>query len=91
MYYNSESYSFSVPRKEEIRAKWLSVIQREVKNHSAVCSRHFLETDFYYKVVGDHVRRFLLPAAIPSASCIHSDRYTFDLQISIIQFIIQII
>jgi len=35
---------------------------------SFVCSQHFRETDFIYKVVGDSVRRFLKQTACPTLS-----------------------
>ncbi|XP_011504778.1 PREDICTED: uncharacterized protein LOC105367708 [Ceratosolen solmsi marchali] len=76
---------FIIPRKEEIRAKWISVINHRVKRHSAVFSRHFLEKDFRYKVVGNDVRSLLLPTAVPSSSCVHSDSVTIierDLDLS---------
>ncbi|XP_015432112.1 PREDICTED: uncharacterized protein LOC107188350 [Dufourea novaeangliae] len=38
---------------------------REVKDYSSVCSKHFEPKDFVYKIVGNDVRRFLAPTAVP--------------------------
>lgn len=56
----------SIPKREELRAKWFINIGREVNKHSAVCSRHFEKKYFIYKVYGNDVRRLLHPTAVPT-------------------------
>ncbi|XP_070172640.1 uncharacterized protein [Polyergus mexicanus] len=56
----------SIPKNETRRQKWCSAIGREITKRSFVCSKHFKESDFHYKVIGDTVQRFLLPGTIPS-------------------------
>ncbi|XP_076299992.1 uncharacterized protein LOC143218599 [Lasioglossum baleicum] len=55
----------NIPKREEIKLKWLAVIGREVHKNSRVCSNHFVEGDFFYKVIGDNVKRFLSCKAVP--------------------------
>ncbi|XP_020298155.1 uncharacterized protein LOC109862495 [Pseudomyrmex gracilis] len=57
---------FSVPQKEELREKWISIIGHRVPKSSSVCSDHFTDTDFRYKVIKDVPKRYLLPDAVPS-------------------------
>lgn len=55
-----------IPKNETSRTNWIKNIGREVSKRSVICSRHFEEKDFYYKLFGDSVRRFLVPTAVPS-------------------------
>ncbi|XP_076286594.1 uncharacterized protein LOC143212105 isoform X2 [Lasioglossum baleicum] len=55
----------SIPTREKVKLKWIAVIGRELHKQSRVCSNHFAEGDFSYKVVGDNVRKCLLPEAVP--------------------------
>lgn len=61
----------SIPKNEIERQKWCNTIGRKITKRSLVCSKHFKENDFHYKVIGDTVRRFLLPGTIPSLLLIH--------------------
>lgn len=56
--------------------KWFVNIGGEVSKYSGVCSRHFEAKDFQYKVVGDTVKRFLVPGAVPTLLLTQSNRYT---------------
>ncbi|XP_032677858.1 uncharacterized protein LOC116847218 isoform X2 [Odontomachus brunneus] len=38
----------------------------ETGPHSGICSKHFQESDFIYKIYGADVRRFIKPGACPS-------------------------
>lgn len=60
-----------------LKASWFKNIRREVSRASAVCSRHFEEKDFYYKVLGDSVRRFLMPMAVPSLLLLNQNNRYF--------------
>ncbi|XP_020296010.1 uncharacterized protein LOC109860983 isoform X2 [Pseudomyrmex gracilis] len=50
----------------ELREKWISIIGHRVSKSSSVCSDHFTDTDFRYKVIQDVPKRYLLPDAVPS-------------------------
>lgn len=66
---------FRIPKDEEIKQKWFIVIGREVNvKYATVCSQHFKQDDFVYKVHGDNIRRFIKPTAVPSLSYIRFDR-----------------
>ncbi|KYN29452.1 hypothetical protein ALC57_01119 [Trachymyrmex cornetzi] len=58
----------SFPKNDERREQWLKSVNMTVSKKSCVCSQHFRETDFIYKVVGDSVRRFLKQTACPTLS-----------------------
>ncbi|XP_011878245.1 PREDICTED: uncharacterized protein LOC105567745 isoform X2 [Vollenhovia emeryi] len=62
-----------LPKKEDLKMKWYANIGRKVGRWSAVCSQHFQEEDFRYKIIGGAVRRFLVPTAIPSLLLNKSD------------------
>ncbi|XP_058792243.1 uncharacterized protein LOC131664843 [Phymastichus coffea] len=63
-----------IPRDEEMKQKWFIVIGREVNvKYATVCSQHFKQDDFVYKVHGDSIRRFIKPTAVPSLSYIRFD------------------
>ncbi|XP_046433904.1 uncharacterized protein LOC124186329 isoform X5 [Neodiprion fabricii] len=57
-----------LPRDEATKQQWFLNIGREVKNCSAVCSQHFNDDDFEYKIYGDNVRRYLKATAVPCLS-----------------------
>lgn len=63
----------SIPKKDEMKAKWIINIGREVKKTSLVCSRHFYEKDFHFKIVGDNVKRILAATAVPSFELINGN------------------
>lgn len=62
-----------IPHNPELKAKWFVNIGRNVGNYSSVCSRHFEEKDFSYKIYGENVKRFLVPTAVPSHSVLTHD------------------
>ncbi|XP_046626989.1 uncharacterized protein LOC124308374 isoform X2 [Neodiprion virginianus] len=57
-----------LPKDEATKQQWFLNIGREVKNCSAVCSQHFNDDDFEYKIYGDNVRRYLKATAVPCLS-----------------------
>ncbi|XP_071557875.1 uncharacterized protein [Temnothorax nylanderi] len=56
----------TLPKNEEVRAKWFSIIGCTLRPTSTICSKHFQESDFIYKIYGNDIRRFLKPGACPS-------------------------
>ncbi|XP_072746323.1 uncharacterized protein [Anoplolepis gracilipes] len=71
----------------ELKAKWVINIGRELNNYNSVCSRHFKEKDFSYKVYGENIKRFLISTAVPSCliQCKKSLQVTIETQKSINQ------
>ncbi|XP_076283475.1 uncharacterized protein LOC143210468 [Lasioglossum baleicum] len=63
--YSPDVTFHKIPKNEEVKLKWFAVIGRELKKYSTVCSNHFNERDFTYKVVGDNIKRFISPKAVP--------------------------
>ncbi|XP_067203502.1 uncharacterized protein [Linepithema humile] len=57
----------TIPRSEELRAKWIAVIGKHVSNYSKVCNDHFKPNDFQYKTnkLGQ-IQRHLIKGAIPT-------------------------
>lgn len=86
--------SHRLPRKEDKRVAWLKVLdptgtQYKLTPNSRICSRHFVESDFYY-VNGTSGRRHLNHNAVPSvdlgpaanfdvASCPYGGREPWDI------------
>ncbi|XP_011646939.1 THAP domain-containing protein 6-like [Pogonomyrmex barbatus] len=58
-----------LPKDENIRENWYAFIGYKASTHIGVCSRHFKQSDFIYKIYGDAVRRYLKPGAYPSVHC----------------------
>ncbi|EFN69448.1 hypothetical protein EAG_12433 [Camponotus floridanus] len=58
----------TIPRSEELRAKWIAVIGRNVPNYSKVCSDHFKPNFFQYKINRklNKIQRHLIEGAIPT-------------------------
>ncbi|XP_020278666.1 uncharacterized protein LOC109852172 isoform X2 [Pseudomyrmex gracilis] len=69
-----------VPQKDELREKWISVIGHQVTKNSSVCSNHFTDTDFRYKVIKNVPKRYLMPDAVPSV--LHPVQQTMTFTIS---------
>lgn len=59
-------YVLRLPKDEKTRANWFTFIGYETGPNSGICSKHFQESDFIYKVHGANIRRFLKPGACPS-------------------------
>ncbi|XP_014483484.1 PREDICTED: uncharacterized protein LOC106749000 isoform X7 [Dinoponera quadriceps] len=57
-----------LPRDEKTRANWFAFIGYKTGPYTEICSKHFQESDFIYKVHGDGVRRFLKPGIYPTIS-----------------------
>ncbi|XP_077268020.1 uncharacterized protein LOC143900484 isoform X1 [Temnothorax americanus] len=55
-----------LPKNVEVRAKWFSIIGCTLRPTSTICSKHFQESDFIYKIYGNDIRRFLKVGAYPS-------------------------
>lgn len=49
-----------------MREKWINIIGRQVAKSSSVCSDHFTDTDFQYKIIKNVPKRYLVPDAVPS-------------------------
>ncbi|XP_046752074.1 uncharacterized protein LOC124414929 [Diprion similis] len=62
-----------LPKDDTTKRKWFLNIGREVKNCSAVCSQHFKDDDFEYKIYGENVRRYLKATAVPCLSHTETD------------------
>ncbi|XP_025265620.1 uncharacterized protein LOC112638332 isoform X1 [Camponotus floridanus] len=56
----------TIPKSKDLQVKWFLNIGRNVNKYSGVCSRHFEAKDFQYRVVGNIVKRFLIPEAVPT-------------------------
>lgn len=62
-----ETFFSSIPRSEELRAKWIAVIGKNVSNYSKVCSDHFKPNFFKYKInKPNKIQRHLIKGAIPT-------------------------
>ncbi|XP_011866727.1 PREDICTED: THAP domain-containing protein 1-like isoform X5 [Vollenhovia emeryi] len=58
----------TIPRSEDLRAKWIAVIGKNVSNYSKVCSDHFKPSFFQYKINKlNNIQRHLIKGAIPTA------------------------
>ncbi|XP_014206290.1 uncharacterized protein LOC106637845 [Copidosoma floridanum] len=64
----------SFPKEQEMRDKWSAAIGKEISDRGYVCSQHFEEKNFYYKVFGNGVRRYLFNTSVPSAEIINDKR-----------------
>ncbi|XP_071566749.1 uncharacterized protein [Temnothorax nylanderi] len=54
-----------MPKDKKTRANWVSFIGHEAGLNAGICSRHFKQSDFIYKIYGHSVRRFLKPGSCP--------------------------
>lgn len=61
---------------KDLQVKWFLNIGRNINKYSGVCSRHFEAKDFQYRVVGNTVKRFLVPEAVPTLLLTLTNRYT---------------
>jgi hypothetical protein len=52
-----------LPKDEDARTKWLTFIGRNAGPNSTICSKHFEESDFMYKIRGNSIIRFLKKGA----------------------------
>ncbi|KYQ51581.1 hypothetical protein ALC60_09347, partial [Trachymyrmex zeteki] len=55
-----------LPKDEKTKAIWFAFIGHEINVNSGICSKHFKQSDFIYKIYGDGIRRFLKQGAFPS-------------------------
>ncbi|TGZ53723.1 hypothetical protein DBV15_06458 [Temnothorax longispinosus] len=54
-----------IPKDKRTRANWVAFIGHEAGLNAGICSRHFKQSDFIYKIYGQRVRRFLKPGSCP--------------------------
>ncbi|XP_011702662.1 PREDICTED: uncharacterized protein LOC105458806, partial [Wasmannia auropunctata] len=55
-----------LPKDKETKASWFAFIGHKIGTNSGICSKHFKQSDFVYKVYRDGVRRFLKRGTCPS-------------------------
>ncbi|XP_011647301.1 uncharacterized protein LOC105433610 [Pogonomyrmex barbatus] len=58
-----------LPKDKLVREKWFQFIGHKASTNSGICSGHFKQSDFIYKIYGGAVRRYLKPGAYPSIEC----------------------
>ncbi|XP_077257977.1 uncharacterized protein LOC143895060 [Temnothorax americanus] len=54
-----------IPKDKRTRANWVAFIGHEAGLNAGICSKHFKQSDFIYKIYGQRVRRFLKPGSCP--------------------------
>ena len=75
------------PKGDELRQRWISAIGLEnlatqLKKSSQLCSQHFEDNCFFYKLGGDKKRKFIKPDAVPTIFDFNYLRYMFVLLIN---------
>ncbi|XP_018351806.1 PREDICTED: uncharacterized protein LOC108754183 [Trachymyrmex septentrionalis] len=68
-----------LPKDEKTKAIWFAFIGRELSPNSGICSKHFKQSDFIYKVYGNSIRRFLKQGACPSILHVSNIRENVEL------------
>ncbi|KYM81731.1 hypothetical protein ALC53_07724, partial [Atta colombica] len=68
-----------LPKDEKTKAIWFAFIGRELGPNSGICSKHFKQSDFIYKIYGNGVRRFLKQGACPSILHVSNIRKNVEL------------
>ncbi|GAB1867459.1 THAP domain-containing protein 2 [Camponotus japonicus] len=69
---STDSVSFhQFPKNDKLRQRWISAIGLEnlatqLKKSSQLCSQHFEDDCFFYKLGGNKKRRFIKPDAVPT-------------------------
>ncbi|KYN27396.1 THAP domain-containing protein 9 [Trachymyrmex cornetzi] len=68
-----------LPKDEKTKKIWFAFIGRELGPNSGICSKHFKQSDFIYKIYGHGVRRFLKQGAYPSILHVSNIRENVEL------------